>query len=100
MSNTTPTNGGKHGQSEMRKPESPTPPVRRTSTGEKRKLDGPEVFNQDGPPPHKTRPDNVHGLFRLTSFVADRKGEREEMQDAHLQLDNYSKMLEGLHPSM
>lgn len=38
--------------------------------------------------------------FELHSFVADRKGEREEMQDAHIQLDDFSKMFQDLHPSM
>ncbi|XP_071110278.1 integrin-linked kinase-associated serine/threonine phosphatase 2C-like [Haliotis cracherodii] len=38
--------------------------------------------------------------YSLKSFVADRKGEREEMQDAHFMLHNYHQEIPDLHPSI
>lgn len=66
----------------------------------KRKSD---AMDSDPSPEHgkqKPRLEDSGHVFQLRSFVADRKGEREEMQDAYIQLDDYSKMFKELHPSM
>ena len=73
------------------------PPAKPAIAAEKRKADSTETAVDESV---KQKPRREEELFVLTSFLADRKGEREEMQDAHLQLDDYSKMLEDLHPSM
>ena len=64
---------------------------------EKRKADSTEPAPDE---PVKQKARTEMDLFQLTSFLADRKGEREEMQDAHLQLDDYSSMFSDIHPSM
>ncbi|KAK7497895.1 hypothetical protein BaRGS_00010766 [Batillaria attramentaria] len=38
--------------------------------------------------------------YPLHCYVADRKGEREEMQDAYLQVDDFTKSFSNLHPSI
>ncbi|ESO90482.1 hypothetical protein LOTGIDRAFT_123243, partial [Lottia gigantea] len=38
--------------------------------------------------------------YKLKGFVAAQKGEREEMQDAHNILDNYTSQFTQLHPSV
>ncbi|XP_025083684.1 integrin-linked kinase-associated serine/threonine phosphatase 2C-like isoform X1 [Pomacea canaliculata] len=66
----------------------------------KRKSD---AMDSDPSPEHgkqKPRLEDSGHVFQLRSFVADRKGEREEMQDAYIQLDDYSKMFKELHPSI
>ena len=74
-------------------------PGKPAAFAEKRKAESTESEHAGGEPA-KQKARREDELFCLTSFLADRKGEREEMQDAHLQLDDYSKMLDDLHPSM
>ena len=38
--------------------------------------------------------------YKISSYLSERKGERDEMQDAHLILEDYSKEFADLHPSM
>ncbi|KAL8601879.1 hypothetical protein ACOMHN_020614 [Nucella lapillus] len=66
------------------------------ASGEKRKA----TETGDGQAVKTARTEAEGGLLRLSSFVADRKGEREEMQDAYLQIDDYSSMFSQLHPSI
>ena len=37
------------------------------------------------------------GMFEVTSFYAERKGEREDMQDAHVLIDNFTPNVSNLH---
>lgn len=39
-------------------------------------------------------------VIKLYSFVYERKGEREEMQDTHVNIDNFSLKVDNLHPTM
>lgn len=73
------------------------PPAKPKAPAEKRKADSTEPLAGE---PVKQKAHRDGGLLGLTSYLADRKGEREEMQDSHLQLDDYSKLLDNLHPSM
>ncbi|XP_076451535.1 integrin-linked kinase-associated serine/threonine phosphatase 2C-like [Babylonia areolata] len=91
---------GNEGQGDASAP-APTQPLAASAEKRKSESQGP----QDEEPVRKeARTDNSpnahNSLLRLSSYVADRKGEREEMQDAHLQIDDYSSMFQDLHPSI
>ena len=42
----------------------------------------------------------ISGRFALHGYYAERKGEREDMQDAHIILDNFTTMVPGLHSTV
>lgn len=66
-----------------------------TDRAEKRKADTTEPAPDE---PNKQKQKLEH--YAMRCYVADRKGEREEMQDAHIQIDDYTKMFTSLHPSI
>ena len=39
-------------------------------------------------------------LFKLNGFLAERKGEREEMQDSHVIIDDFTSEIAHLSPEM
>ena len=38
--------------------------------------------------------------YELFSHLAERQGEREDMQDAHIIIKDYASLFPNLHPSM
>ena len=38
--------------------------------------------------------------YALKGYVKEMKGEREEMQDAHVVIDDYAAQFESLHPTV
>ncbi|XP_015928660.2 integrin-linked kinase-associated serine/threonine phosphatase 2C isoform X1 [Parasteatoda tepidariorum] len=43
---------------------------------------------------------NEEKLYDIQGFSAEKKGEREEMQDFHILIDDYHKFISDLHPSI
>lgn len=39
-------------------------------------------------------------LYQIQGYFAEKKGEREEMQDFHVLIDDFHKQIPHLHPSM
>lgn len=39
-------------------------------------------------------------IYSINSYLAERKGERDEMQDAHLIIEDFTKELTDLHPTV
>lgn len=48
----------------------------------------------------KGHPVFLSETYKLTGFVAERQGERDEMQDSHVLIDDWTSRFISLDPSM
>lgn len=75
--------------------------IKLANVGDKRKLED-ESFHAQQAEEKKIKVEE--NLFKykygLKGYVADRQGEREDMQDSHVIMDDFTKSMTNLHPSI